>query len=59
MHNDKNPNREPFMLRVARGIVGGRKLLLILTAALLVFCAVSSGWVEVDSELSSFLSEET
>ncbi|MGM9671149.1 MAG: MMPL family transporter [Oscillospiraceae bacterium] len=59
MHNDKNPNREPFMLRVARGIVGGRKLILMLTAALLVFCAVASGWVGVENDLAAFLSEDS
>ncbi len=49
----------PGMERVAAWIVQQRRLLLVLIAAALAFCAVSSGWVEVDSELSSFLSEET
>ena len=48
----------PGMERVAAWIVQQRRLLLVLIAAALAFCAVSSGWVEVDSELSSFLSEE-
>lgn len=46
------------MERVAEWIVNRRRLLLILVVAALVFCAASSGWVEVDNELSSFLSEE-
>ena len=48
----------PGMERVAAWIVQQRRLLLILVVAALVFCAFSSGWVEVDNELSSFLSEE-
>ena len=46
------------MTGVAEWIVNRRHLLLILIVAVLAFCAVSSGWVEVDNELSSFLSEE-
>lgn len=46
------------MERVAEWIVNRRRLLLILVVAALIFCAFSSGWVEVDNELSSFLSEE-
>lgn len=46
------------MERVAQWIVNQRRQLLILIVAALIFCAFSSGWVEVDNELSSFLSEE-
>lgn len=50
--------RHSGMERVAEWIVNQRRLLLILVVAALAFCAISIGWVEVDNELSSFLSEE-
>ena len=44
-----------FFRRLSHGIVSWRKIILLLSIAVLVFCFIAIPWVEVDESFSSYL----
>lgn len=53
-----NQNRT-FMGRLARLIVEKRNIIFLIFLAALIFCAVSSKWVQVNDDLTKYLPEDT
>ncbi len=51
---EKNGNNS-VMLKIATFIVDRRNLFFLLFGIALIFCAISSGWVKVEDQLSAFL----
>ena len=55
---DREEKQNP-MERLAAFIVDKRKAFYLLYIGLAIFCVFSSGWVEVDDDLTDYLPEET
>nr|MCR4588479.1 hypothetical protein [Lachnospiraceae bacterium] len=53
--SQKEGEQSSVMLKVATFIVDRRNLFFLLFGIALIFCAVSSGWVKVEDQLSAFL----
>ena len=54
-----NANNATFMEKLSTFIVDKRNLFFLLTIILLIFSAFSRNWVEVESELSAYLPEDS
>ena len=48
-----------FFSRLSHAIVGGRKIILLLSVAVLAFCVIAMPWVEVDNSFTSYLDAES
>ena len=55
----KSTSRAALFPRLAHGIVSGRRLILLLSLAVLVFCFIAMPWVEVDESFVSYLGAES
>ena len=52
-------NNKSFMEKVATVIVDKRKIIFLIFIAALLFCAVSSNWVQVNDDIALYLPEDT
>lgn len=59
MAENKEKQDNSFMTKLATFIVDKRNLFFLLTIIMLIFSAFSRNWVEVESELSAYLPEDS
>ena len=52
-------SRTALFPKLAHGIVSGRRIILLLSLAVLVFCFIAMPWVEVDESFVSYLDAES
>ena len=58
-HTEEKKEKKNPMLRVAAGIVNKRNLIFLITVILMIFCAFSRSWVEVENDLSAYLPSDS
>ena len=56
---ESKESNNSFMIKVATFIVDRRNLFFLLFVIAIVFSAIAAGWVSVENDLSSYLSDET
>ena len=59
MSQNASHNQENFMVKLATFIVDKRNLFFLLTAILLIFSVVARNWVEVESDLTFYLPDDS
>ena len=56
---EKTKNKPSFFEKIATFVVDRRNLFFLLYIFLVIFCIFSIGWVEVEDDITAYLSEET
>ena len=57
--SEKNPPDSNFMTKLATFIVDKKTLFFLLYIFAVIFCAFSSGWVNVENDVTTYLPEDT